>query len=229
SLACSNVKSVFFYGSGCQGEKINTMESVLKQVFPRANNINIEFDLLGAARALLGKNAGFAAILGTGTNTCVYDGSKITEHIDSLGFLLGDVGSGAAIGKKILCDYLRNKMPFAVQELFRQKYKQSNEELLDQAYETNQPNRYCASFTRFLDLQGVRKPYGEELVKEAFDLFFRNLVSMYPNYNQYEFNCIGSIGHTFKDILADTAKKYQMKVGKIIPSIIISLAAYHEY
>lgn len=221
------VSSVFFYGSGCQGEKVGEMEAVLKQVFLKAENITIEIDLLGAARALLRNNAGFAAILGTGTNTCLYDGTKITQNIDSLGFLLGDEGSGAAIGKHILSDYLRNKMPLAVRQIFKQEYKLSNEELLEQVYETQQPNRYCASYAKFLDLEGVKKPYGEELVKEVFDQFFKNLVSVYPNYNQYEFNCIGSIGYTFKSILADTAQHYKMKVGKIIPSIISSLAAYH--
>jgi len=227
NLDRSAVSSVFFYGSGCQGEKVSEMKTVLKQVFLKAENITIEIDLLGAARALLGNNAGFAAILGTGTNTCLYDGAKITQNIDSLGFLLGDEGSGAAIGKQILSDYLRKKMPLAVQQIFKQEYKLNDHELLERVYETQQPNRYCASYAKFLDVEGVKKPYGEELVKEVFDQFFKNLVCAYPDYNKYEFNCIGSIGYTFNDILADTAQHYKMKVGKIIPSIITSLAAYH--
>ena len=221
------VKSVFFYGSGCQGEKVSQIKTVLKQVFTRAHTIQVEVDLLGAARALLGNKSGFAAILGTGTNTCLYDGTNITHHIDSLGFLLGDEGSGAVIGKKILLDYMRHQMPKSVQEAFRQKYKVPEEELLDQVYASQQPNRYCASYAKFLDLPEINNPYGRELVKEVFDLFFKNLVSLYPNYNQYEFNCIGSIGYTFREILTETAKQYQMKAGKIIPAVITDLVTYH--
>jgi len=226
-LITSEVESIFFYGSGCQGEKLKVMENALKEVFPQSLEIHVDVDLLGAARALLGNHAGFAAILGTGTNTCLYDGAVITHNIDSLGFLLGDEGSGATIGKSVLSDYLRNKMPENVHQLFAEKYNINPEELLDEVYETQHPNRFCAGFARFLDIEGVSKPYGEELVRKAFDLFFKNLVSAYPDYKQYEFNCIGSIGFNFKNILINVAKTYDMNVGEIKQSIIIDLAAYH--
>lgn len=222
-----SVSSVYFYGAGCQGDKIAIMEKTLKGVFSATPTIAVEGDLLAAARALLGRDPGFVAILGTGTNTCIYDGRHITHNIDSLGFLLGDEGSGGFIGKQIISDYIRGKMPATVREFFYSTYKLSPDELMSQAYAAKLPNRYCAGFTRFLTMEETDQDYAQGVISYAFNLFFTNLVCAYPAYEKYELNCIGSIGWTFKSQLAAVAAEYGMQTGKIIPSLITDLADYH--
>ncbi len=227
NLAPERISAVHFYGAGCQGDKIAVMQSTLQDVFSQAPEVYVEGDLLAAARALLGRKAGFVAILGTGTNTCIYDGEKITDNIDSLGFLLGDEGSGAYIGKQIISDYIRGKMPAAMREFFFQEYALTPSELMSRVYAAKLPNRYCAGFTHFLTKDNADAGYREKVVTTAFHHFFTNLVSAYPDYRQYELNCIGSIGYVFQDQLTAVAAEYGMKTGKIISSLIADLAVYH--
>lgn len=222
------IRQVFFYGAGCQGAHIATMEYVLQQVFTAAETVKVEVDLLAAARALLGNEPGFAAILGTGTNTCLYDGNAITYHIDSLGFLLGDEGSGAVIGKRILTDYLRNQMGQSVREAFIRIYALDENELMQEVYGAGYPNRYCASFVKFLDEPTVSADYRRLVVCEAFSGFFEKLVCLYPDYRSLTFNCVGSVGYHFSDLLRVAAEDQGMKVGRVLPSVIESLSLHHS-
>lgn len=222
------IREIHFYGAGCQDDKIEVMQGALWTVFPECEQITAEVDLLAAARGLLGNKPGFAAILGTGTNSCIYDGSKIIHNIDSLGFILGDEGSGAAIGKKILSDYLRNKMPESVREAFYNNYQLYPAEIIDQIYGQPLANRFCASFTRFLKHPEVDPDYGYQLVRSSFTEFFTELVSCYPAYNSYTFNCIGSVSYHFKDILEEVLDDFQMRPGRILSSLIAELASYHS-
>lgn len=219
------INEVNFYGSGCMAGKTIVVEAALHSVFQRSK-VNAAMDLLAAARALLGKKSGFAAILGTGTNTCIYDGEQITQNIDSLGYMLGDEGSGSYIGKKILQDYLRGYMPVVISEKFREEIGLTFDEIFDRVYTQPQPNRFCAGFTKFAG-KNIDIPYFYELVKSAFMDFFTNLVSRYPNYQNYTFNCLGSVGFYFKDILEEVAEIFGMKTEKIIRSSMEDLVKYH--
>ncbi len=223
----TQIQEVNFYGAGCQEDEVDGMLKILKTVFLNAEKINAEVDLLAAARGLLGDNRGFAAILGTGTNTCLYDGKEIIQNIDSLGFMLGDEGSGAAIGKKILSDFLRDKMPLTVKQNFTEFYGLKPDEIIHKVYKEPQPNRFCADFAKFLTHPNSDVNYANILVKESFTEFFQNLVSCYPGYQEYAFNCVGSIGYCFRDILEEVAHTYRMKIGNIISSPIKELTAYH--
>ncbi len=222
------VEYVYFYGAGCQGEKIAVVERVLKEVFGRAAGAEVAVDLLAAAKSLLGDRAGFAAILGTGTNTCLYDGEKITYHVDSLGYLLGDEGSGSAIGRQVLADFLRGRMPAEIRERFVDTYRAQPDSLLEEVYAVQQPNRYLASYAKFAGMDGVYDAYGKSVVLHVFRLFFENLVLAYPGYRQYPFNCVGSVAFHFKEALAEVASKYGMELGTIRPDVIDGLVAYHE-
>lgn len=221
------ITEIHFYGAGCENDKIAVMERILRSVFSNTREITAEVDLLAAARGLLGNKPGFAAILGTGTNTCIYDGNRIVNNIDSLGFILGDEGSGAAIGKKILGDYLRDKMPESVKKAFYSIYELNAAEIIHQVYGAPLANRFCAGFTRFLKHPDVDPDYGYQLVKSSFTEFFQNLVSCYPAYNSYTFNCIGSVSYYFKAILEEVLSDFQMEPGRILPSLITELVAYH--
>lgn len=223
----AGVDNVFFYGAGCQGSQVSNMEQALQQVFTEAVAVEVSVDLLAAAKALLGDHPGFAAILGTGTNTCLYDGNAITYHVDSLGFLLGDEGSGAAIGKRILSDFLRDQMDSTIQDAFVRKYALDEDTIMEQVYASPHPNRYCASFTRFLDEPEAAGTYRDRIVGEAFQAFFEKLVCLYPGYQSLTFNCVGSIGFHFSDLLMIEAEKRGMKMGLILPTVIEKLTLYH--
>lgn len=227
NLLSDQVNEVNFYGAGVHNEeKALVLEKALTTVFPKSK-INVGHDLLAAARALLANEPGFAAILGTGTNSCVYDGQKVTHNIDSLGYFLGDEGSGSSIGKRLLKDYMRGFMPKGLSEIFYETYKLNYEDIMDKLLNQPLPNRFLASFSKFIYDNNNFVDYARDVVKESFTMFFENLVSKYPDYQSYSFNCIGSVGYNFRDILREVATEYGMSVGKIIRSPIDELVEYH--
>jgi N-acetylglucosamine kinase-like BadF-type ATPase len=226
-LQIDKITEVNYYGAGCSvDDKKKIVEDAMQKVFVSAK-INIGHDLLAAARAVLGTNEGFAAILGTGTNTCIYNGKNIVHNIDSLAYILGDEGSGCYIGKKLLGDYVRGYMPEAVRELFWETYKLTPDEIIDNVYTKPLANRFCAGFSKFVYDNTVNIEYSRNLVKSSFDDFFRNLVTHYPDYQKYTFNCIGSVGYNFRNVLEEVVIENGMKMGNIIRSPIDNLVKYH--
>ena len=222
------VTEVYFYGAGCSTvEKVDIVKKALLRTFPQAKNHFVGHDLLGSARALLGNSEGFAAILGTGANTCIYDGNNCVMNIDSLGYLLGDEGSGSYIGKKIVRDFMRNRLEPELYARFKERFQiENNEQIFHTLYTTQFPNRYLASFCKFAD-EYVNHPYIKNKVRDSFRDFFKNLVSKYPDYKNYSFNCVGSVGFVFKEILEEVAISYDMKLGKIIQSPLKDLVDFH--
>ena len=226
--ACS-IERIFFYsaGGGYSSETNGILVKGMSGIFP-SSQIVIESDLLAAARALLGDKEGFAAILGTGTNSCLYNGKEVVANIESLGFLLGDEGSGSYIGKKLIRDYIRGAMPVNVCDLFYQTYTLTGMELLNKVYEHPVANRYCASFAQFAGDHLQEDPYYEHLIIGAFRDFFRNIVALYPNYRKYKFNCVGSIAYHFRDLLERVVIEQGMPTGIIDKDPINGLIAYHR-
>ena len=228
TLPRQQVRAVHYYGAGVSSAaKAEVISRAMRQLFPQAE-VTVTEDLLAAARALLGRGPGFAAILGTGTNSCLYDGEKITYNVDSLGYFLGDEGSGSYIGKRLLRDYLRQQLPEGLSEPFRETYELgSRNDILDRLYNQPLPNRYLASFAKFAyDHNNVS--YCRDIVLQGFEAFFQNLVLHYPRYQDYSFNCVGSVGYNFRDALTQVARAHGMEVGKIIRSPIDDLVSYHE-
>lgn len=227
-IEVDKLTEVNYYGAGCSTETNKKIVSdAMQQIFPNAK-INIGHDLLASCRALLGDKPGFAAILGTGTNSCLYDGNDITLNIDSLGYFLGDEGSGCYIGKKILSDYMKGYMPKGLRESFYDNYALTNEDIFDHIYNRPLPNRFCAGFSKFLyDFKDSYEDYTFNTIDSAFTAFFDNLVTHYPNYKEYKLNCVGSVGYSFRDVLSVVADRYEMGIGKIIRSPIDDLVNYH--
>lgn len=226
-LQLDKITEVNFYGAGVHNkEKANELKEAFQAIF-LYSNIFVGHDLLAAARALLGRNKGFAAILGTGTNTCIYDGNDVSHQIDSGAYILGDEGSGCYIGKKLLIDYLRGYMPEAVRERFWETYKLTHDDVMDAVYSKPLANRFCAQFSKFVYDNTVNIEYTRNLVKTSFQDFFKNLVIHYPDYQQYELNCIGSVGYSFRNILEEVASEHGMKLGKLIRSPIDDLVKFH--
>ncbi|MDB5023037.1 MAG: N-acetylglucosamine kinase [Mucilaginibacter sp.] len=226
-LEKSEITEVNYYGAGCSTDEMrNIVAEAMKAVFTKAR-VYIGHDLLAAARALLGTNEGFAAILGTGTNTCIYNGREVVQNIDSGAYILGDEGSGCYIGKKLLVDYLRGYMPEPVRKLFWDTYKLTPDDINEQVYTQPRANRFCASFSKFVYDNNVHIEYSRNLVRTSFEDFFRNLVTRYPNYQKYTFNCIGSVGYNFRNVLEEVVTENGMVVGNIIRSPIDNLVKYH--
>lgn len=226
-LPFEQIQEVNYYGAGVHNdEKAGIVIAAMKQVFPNAD-IHVGHDLIAAARALLGEEEGFAAILGTGTNTCIYDGEKITHQISSAAYILGDEGSGCYIGKKLLTDYIRGYMPEDVRVEFWETYKLTPDDVMDAVYTKPLANRFCAGFSKFVYDCTVNISYNRGIVVNAFDDFFRNLVTRYPDYQKYSFNCIGSVGYNFRNVLEEKAKEYGMPFGRIVRSPIDDLVQYH--
>lgn len=222
------VEEIYYYGAGCSTvEHKNTVKKALVHCFPNTKTIIVDHDLLAAAHALLGNKQGFAAILGTGTNTCIYNGKDIELNIDSLGYLLGDEGSGSNLGRRLLREFMRGQLPGNLQEAFATYFNiTDNEQVFKTLYEHEFKNRYLASFCRFAS-ENKTNPYIRSLVYEGFSDFFKNLVSRYPNYANYTLNCVGSIAFIYKDILEQAAAEWHMQLGENIQSPLNNLVDYH--
>ncbi|MCQ2162955.1 MAG: N-acetylglucosamine kinase [Bacteroidales bacterium] len=221
------VHEIHFYGAGVTELQYDFMREVLKRVFTNASEVFIAMDLLASARALLGREAGFAAILGTGTNSCLYDGTDITLNIDSLGFILGDEGSGGYIGKALIRDFIRFDQPEEVRKEVAELLGKNGDELIDQIYTKPFPNRYCAQFCRFVGDNRFRHPYYHDLLKSSFKDFFDKIVCHYPDYKSMKLNCVGSVGYFYKDVLKEAADEAGMELGRIIRAPLDDLVKYH--
>jgi N-acetylglucosamine kinase-like BadF-type ATPase len=220
------IKEVYYYGAGCSTMfKCNIVEDVLKEVFENAD-FEIHHDLLGAARALFGRSPGIACILGTGSNSCLYDGDKILENVTSLGYLFGDEGSGAYLGKLWLTEYLRGRMPDHLKALFDKRYGYSLENILDSVYNKPHPNQFLSSFSLFIG--GLKDDeFVKEIVKRNFRDFFTEQVTQYTNYHHQPLGVIGSVGFHFRELFEEVAAEHKLKITKMIKSPIEGLIEYH--
>lgn len=217
------VNEVEFYGAGVRPTLQVGMNAALKAAFPNAR-IDSQSDTLGAARALLGREKGFASILGTGMNSCICEGGFIVSNIMSLGYALGDEGSGAYMGKRLVRDYLRGQMPPEALALTREAIVLEPDAILSRIYKEAFPNRWCAGFTKLIAAH-LDIPYFKQLVDSSFRDLFENVVTHYPDYRSYEFNCCGSVGFVFRDILSKTCAGYGMKPGTFLKEPMDGLVA----
>lgn len=225
--AADPVKKIYFYGSGVSSEKNQkSIQDTFLHFFPGAY-VEIGWDLLAAARALCGREPGIACIMGTGSNSCLYDGEKIVENVANLGWILADEGSGANIGKKFLIDYLRKKMPATLAEQFRARFPFSREEFLEKIYQQEKPSAFLASFSKFI-FQHLKEAYCYKLVYESFAEFYENNVMQYPGYKDLKVHFVGSIGFYYSDLLRQVANDKGITVKNILEGPIAGLTLYHS-
>ncbi len=207
-------QNIQFYGAGCRDQQIPRIKQLLQNAFPKACSIQVHSDLLGAARALCGNKPGIACILGTGSNSCFYDGKDIKENISPLGYILGDEGSGAVLGKRLIGDILKKQLPPEICQDFTETYNLSSENIIQQVYRQPLPNRFLAQFTHFLK-KHEKHPKIHQLIEEEFSRFLTRNVVAY-NQPQLSVNFIGSIAYHFADILREALQKNNLKAGKIL-------------
>ena len=216
---------VYFYGAGCSGpEKNKIIESSLVAQFKTP--VTVMSDLLGAARGLLVREAGLACILGTGSNSCLYDGKEIVKNVPALGFILGDEGSGAALGRVFLGDALKGLAPHELTEAFFDKYKVTRAEVLDAVLNNPAATRNLRAYSFFLS-EHLDSPYVHDLIAGEFRRFFERNVAQY-DYKAYPVNFVGPIATTYSEILLEVANDFGATVRKIILSSMPGLVAYHS-
>lgn len=220
------IDSVYFYGAGCTPEKAPTLRRAIADSLPVVGNIKAYSDMLAAARGLCGREAGITCILGTGSNSCFYDGKEIVNHISPLGFILGDEGSGAVLGKLLVGDILKNQLSPAIKEVFLKQFDLTVPEIIDRVYRQPFPNRFLASLSPFI-AQHLEEPGIRQLVLGSFIAFLRRNVMQY-DYTQYPAHFIGSVAHCYKEILQEAAQETGVRIGKILQSPMEGLIQYHS-
>ena len=226
TLDRSSIDEIHFYGAGCANEdKINLVHNALKAFF-NTDNITVDSDLTGAARSLCGNKKGIACIIGTGSNSCLYDGKNVTDNVSPLGYIIGDEGSGAVMGKKLLGDILKKQLPEHVIELFYQEYNTDRAEILDNIYKKPLANRYMAKFTRFLS-KHIEIFEIDQFVTNAIDEFIKRNLLNYNNVLHLEINFTGSIAYHFQDQLKKALNNNNLTLGTITQAPMDGLEAYH--
>lgn len=216
---------VYFYGAGCANvEKTKIMELSLVAQFKTP--ITVQSDLLGAARGLLVKDSGIACILGTGSNSCYYDGENVVNNVRPLGFILGDEGSGAYLGKMFISDCLKGIAPADLCELFYEKYQLSPDKIMDAVYTNPLPNRALSAYSYFLS-EHLDSEYIYQMVYSAFMSFFTRNISAY-NYKELPISFVGATATTYAEILHKVAADFGVEISKIAHSSMPGLIKYHS-
>jgi N-acetylglucosamine kinase-like BadF-type ATPase len=220
------VDEVHFYGTGLSNpNNAKIICKTLEQLF-KAGKVTANTDMLGAARALCGKNKGIACILGTGANSCYYNGNKIVKNTPSLGYVLGDEGSGAYLGKKVIQYYLYNTFDEDLLASFDAKFITTRDEILDNVYKQPLPNRYLASFAIFL-AENRGHYMIENIIEDGLNDFFFNHLYKYRESWTLPLNFIGSVAFGFKDVLQELCNSYELELGKVLKNPMSGLAEFH--
>ncbi|MCP2045643.1 hypothetical protein [Pontibacter sp. HSC-36F09] len=222
-----NISAIYYYGTGCSSpERNKRVEDALSRAFPGIPNY-VDHDLLAAARALCGHKPGIACILGTGSNSCLYDGKNIIDNVTSLGFLMGDEGSGAYLGKLLIKAYMYRELPEELATSLTNRYNLTKNGILDAVYGSDIPSQYLATFAKFMH-EKRKNPVIKEMIYENFEEFFERHVSKYEGFGELPVNFVGSIAFHFADTLKLVAKKYGCHIGVIISSPSEGLIKYHQ-
>ena len=222
----SEIESVFFYGSGVRPEMEPVMANLLHEVFPQAETIEAHSDLLGSARALCGHNYGIASILGTGANSCLYDGTSIVMNTPAMGYILGDEGSGASLGKRLLHDLYKGVLSEKVKASFEAETGLVMPEIINKVYRQPLPNRFLASLSTFIHTH-LDIPEMRQLVIDTFVDFFRFNIAPYQR-PDLPVSFVGSIAYFFESELREAAESQGFTLGTILRSPIEGLICFHN-
>ena len=218
-------EAIFFYGSGCIPEKIESVKLAIQSSFP-IDKIEVHSDLVAAAHSLCGNEPGIACILGTGSNSCEWNGKEITKQVSPLGFILGDEGSGASLGKLLVGDVLKNQISSDLKDKFLSQYNLTPALIIENVYRKPFPSRFLASVTPFL-LQNIENESVKNIVKKSFTDFFQRNVMQY-DYKNNKVNFVGSIAHYYASILKEVAMENGITIGKIDQSPMQGLVEYYK-
>ncbi|MGZ3865436.1 MAG: hypothetical protein ACXVC6_09380 [Bacteroidia bacterium] len=218
---------VYYYGAGCSSDdKVKTVKTALQNVFVNAN-VSVHHDLLASARALCGHNPGIACILGTGSNSCYYDGKEVKENIPSVGYFFGDYGSGGHIGKKLIQAYFDDKIPADLKAKFAAMHDFDREYILDNIYQKPMPNRFLASYGK-IAAEFIQHPFIRTMIKKCFTDFLMYQVEKYSPHKLLPINFVGSVAYSNKDLLLEVIAERGLKPGIILRSPMSGLIEFHS-
>lgn len=220
------VMQVYFYGAGCTAEKCSVVASALRQILVKEARIFVGSDMLGAARSLCGDSPGIVCILGTGSNSCYYDGAVIVDNVSPLGYILGDEGSGAYIGRRLVGDVLKRQFSEAVCRLFAEETKLTTSAVVQKVYREPLPNRFLASLSPFCARHRDMEEIHEFLI-DCFSEFFKRNVNLYE-IPELPVNFVGSVAWFYRDELCETAERLGYRMGNVMQAPLEGLVRYHE-
>ncbi len=221
------VTEVYFYGAGCIDDEVcRNVRRAIRQNLDVAT-IEAHSDLLGAARALFGHEEGIACILGTGSNSCYYNGHEIKDHVSPLGFILGDEGSGAVLGRHLIGDVLKHQLPREICDRFLDEYNLERTAIIRRVYKEPSPNRFLASVTPFL-LKNIEEPAIHRLVLNGFKSFFVRNVAQYDRYRTLPVSFVGSIAYYYRSVLDEAAAALDARVATVIKTPMEGLIRFHS-
>lgn len=221
------VEHIYFYGAGCGTPKpIQILESVMKDIFVNAE-VHIAEDMLAAVYAASGSDPAIVCILGTGSNSCYYDGSQLHMKVASLGYSLMDEASGNYFGKKLIKDYYYNEMPARIAKSFEEQFDLDADTIKFNLYRNPNPNMYLASFAKFM-FEYKEEKYIRKLIRKGFKEFFKYRILSFDLPKDTSLYFIGSIAHYFREILEEVAEKYELKITGVIQRPIDNLIEYHR-
>lgn len=226
-LDTQDFDSVYFYGAGCTFDKVEIVKRAIQKNIKVIKEVEVSTDMLAAARGLCGYSSGIACIMGTGSNSCYYDGKNIVDNVSPLGFILGDEGSGAVLGKLFVSDLLKNQLTPGLKEKFLEQFNLTTGDIIDRVYRKPFPNRFLSTFSPFIS-ENLEDTTVRTLVMTSFKSFLKRNVMQYKNYDRLPIHFVGSVAFHFQEILKEAVEVMNMKPGKIIQSPMEGLIKYHS-
>jgi glucosamine kinase len=225
-VGIEELNTVHFYGSGCSSPDRNQRISDGINLAWKTKNVRVYHDLLAAARALCQRESGIVGILGTGSNSCVYDGTEITDNIPAMGFMIGDEGSGTSIGRRLLQAWSYREMENNVKKAFELKFSLTKEKALHALYYEPKPNRFLASLASFC-ADHIEDPFIKDILHESFEGFVLRHIKKYKGASKLPIHFVGSIAYYYQDILGAVLRDNGLILGRIIQSPIDALVKFH--
>lgn len=226
-LWAGTITHVFFYGAGCTPQKSPLLAEVIRRVFTRSMAV-VESDMLGAARALFGNGQGVACILGTGSNSALYDGKGFVKQVPALGFILGDEGSGAVLGKRLVSDLLKNQLPAELRDMFFAQYNLTQADIIERVYRQPLPNRFLASLSPFC-AEHIDHSAIYQLVLDHFRAFVsRNVLQYFESPSSgLRVGFVGSVAHYYREPLCRVLDEFNLPKADIVQDPMEGLCRYH--
>jgi N-acetylglucosamine kinase-like BadF-type ATPase len=218
-------EGIYFFGAGCAFDKIEIVKNAILRNL-KTNNIEVGSDMVAAARGLCGHQPGIACILGTGSNSCYYDGKNIVGNVSPLGFILGDEGSGAVLGKLFVSDLLKNQLTPGLKEKFLEQYNLTVGDIIDRVYRKPFPNRFLATFSPFIS-ENLTDPAVHALVLNSFKSFLKRNVMQY-DFEGKPVGFVGSVAFHYREVLEEAVNDMHLKMGKIVQSPMEGLIEYYR-
>ena len=226
-LDTQDFDAVYFYGAGCTFDKVEIVKRAIQKNIKVIKEVEVSTDMLAAARGPCGYSSGNACIMRTGSNSCYYDGKNIVDNVSPLGFILGDEGSGAVLGKLFVSDLLKNQLTPGLKEKFLEQFNLTTGDIIDRVYRKPFPNRFLSTFSPFIS-ENLEDTTVRTLVMTSFKSFLKRNVMQYKNYDRLPIHFVGSVAFHFQEILKEAVEVMNMKPGKIIQSPMEGLIKYHS-